>query len=42
MKLKDEHFERLSDAVSRGEVRAAFEAAHALKGAIGNLALSPL
>lgn len=42
MELKDGNFAKLQDALAAGDVHAAFEAAHALKGATGNLALSPI
>ena len=42
MEMNDGNFTLLSDALARGDARAAFEAAHALKGAVGNLALTPL
>ncbi len=42
MALDDQGYERLAAAVENGETRAAFEAAHALKGSLGNLSLSPL
>ena len=42
MGLADPNFDRLQTAVAAGDARAAFEAAHALKGSIGNLALTPL
>ena len=42
MELGDRNFEALYDALSRGDSKAAFEAAHALKGTVGNLALTPL
>ena len=32
----------LEKALSAGDIKAAFEAAHALKGAVGNLSLTPL
>lgn len=38
----DKNFEALRAALSQGDRRAAFAAAHALKGAVGNLALTPL
>ena len=38
----DQNFPKLCDAVDAGDLTAAFEAAHALKGATGNLALTPL
>lgn len=40
--LEDANFKRLSDAIGRGDAKDAFEAAHALKGALSNLALTPL
>ena len=42
MGLADANFDRLRDAMNAGDARAAFEAAHALKGSIGNLALTPI
>ena len=42
MELNDENVTRLTQAVAAGDARAAFEAAHALKGAAGNLALTPI
>lgn len=42
MGLADANFERLADAVAAKDAAAAFDAAHALKGAIGNLSLTPL
>lgn len=42
MALKDGSFDRLRDALLHSERKAAFEAAHALKGALGNLGLTPL
>ncbi len=42
MGLKDGGFEKLEGAVSEGNLDAAFEAAHALKGVLGNLALTPI
>ncbi len=35
-------FEKLSEAVAAGDRQAAFEAAHALKGVMANLALTPV
>ncbi len=40
--LADLNFDRLKDALAAGNAEAAFEAAHALKGSIGNLALTPI
>ena len=42
MALDDAGFGRLAAAVESGDVKAAFEAAHALKGSLGNLALTPV
>ena len=42
MGLKDENFERLKAALDARDTVQAFEAAHALKGSLGNLALTPL
>jgi len=42
MELMDENFDRLASALSAGDAKAGFEAAHALKGAVGNLALTPI
>lgn len=40
--LADERFEKLGDILAAKDLDAAFEAVHALKGVIGNLALTPL
>ena len=42
MGLDDAGFGKLSDALAAGDTKAAFEAAHALKGVLGNLGLTPL
>ena len=42
MSAMDKNFDRLNEALDAGDRQAAFEAAHALKGAIGNLALTPI
>ena len=42
MALDEANFGRLEEAVNSGDKKAAFEAAHALKGVLGNLALTPL
>lgn len=42
MAVEDGNFEKLHAALSGGDLDAAFEAAHALKGALGNLALTPM
>lgn len=39
---QDENFARLSEALARGDEKAAFEAAHTLKGVWGNLSLPAL
>ena len=39
---RDVHFQSLYDAIEAGDLTAAFEAAHALKGSTGNLALTPI
>ncbi len=38
----DANFQKLYDAMKAGDQDAAFAAAHALKGALGNLALTPI
>ena len=38
----DGKFNELEDAINTGDQTAAFEAVHALKGVLGNLALTPL
>lgn len=40
--LKDERFETLESICASKDLDAAFEAVHALKGVIANLALTPL
>lgn len=40
--LSDERFETLGPTLEAGDMDAAFEQVHALKGVIGNLALTPL
>ena len=40
--LEDKNFEVLEDALLRGELERAFEAAHSLKGVLGNLSLTPI
>ena len=42
MALDDASFQKLSDAVAAGDKKAGFEAAHSLKGVLGNLALTPI
>ena len=42
MALADHNFDALSAAINTGNLTAAFEAAHALKGSIGNVSLTPI
>ena len=42
LSLQDANFEKLRSAIDGGDMDGAFEAAHALKGVLGNLALTPL
>ena len=42
MGLGDTKFEELGAAVNAGDLSKAFELCHALKGVIGNLAITPL
>lgn len=42
MELEDPNVARLRDSLAAGDTKAAFEAAHALKGAMGNLGLTPI
>ena len=42
MAIEDAGFDKLNAALDSGDTKAAFEAAHALKGVLGNLALTPL
>ena len=42
MGLDDKNFDKLKQAVRAGDRKAAFEAAHALKGVMSNLSLTPL
>ena len=42
MQLTDKNYDKLDAAVAAGDAKAAFEAAHGLKGAVGNLALTPI
>ena len=42
MALSDANFEKLENAVRAGDKDAAFEAAHALKGVLSNLSLTPI
>jgi len=40
--LADKNFDKLAAALEAGDGKAGFEAAHALKGVLGNLSLTPL
>lgn len=40
--FQDENLQKLGDALSQGNLEAAFDAAHALKGMLGNLGLASL
>ena len=42
MGLNNDQFEKLESALAANNVEEAFESAHALKGVLGNLALTPL
>ena len=42
MAVADENFPRLDKALSEKDWKESFEAAHALKGVVGNLELTPL
>ena len=42
LQLAESTFDALEQAIAVGDARAAFNAAHALKGAVGNLSLTPI
>ncbi len=42
MGMNDAHFDALGKALQEKDFESAFEAAHALKGILGNLALTPI
>jgi HPt (histidine-containing phosphotransfer) domain-containing protein len=42
MALADQNFDALTAAMNAGNTSAAFAAAHALKGSIGNVSLTPI
>ncbi len=42
MALKDGNFEALAKTVEENDLQGAFEAAHALKGVLANLSLTPI
>lgn len=40
--MEDKNFDKLKEAIDAGDKKSAFEAAHALKGTLGNLSLDPI
>ncbi len=42
MLFKDDNLQKLGDAIASGNIDSAFEAAHTLKGVVGNMGLKPL
>ena len=42
MLANESNFDRLKEAVDAGDLKTAFEAAHALKGVLGNLSLTSI
>ena len=40
--IKDNHFDLLEKAIADKDMKAAYEAAHAIKGSTGNLGLTPI
>ena len=42
MILNEANFDKLRDSVEAGNLKAGFESAHALKGVLGNLSLTPM
>ena len=42
MSLNEGNFDKLQTAIQNNDLDSAFEAAHALKGVLGNLSLTPL
>lgn len=42
MVVKEENFNRLESTIAANDLDGAFEAAHALKGVLGNLSLTPM
>lgn len=42
MVCEESNFDKLSSSIETGDLDSAFEAAHALKGVLGNLSLTPM
>ena len=42
MVINDKNFSELENAINQNDLKKAFEAAHALKGSIGNLSITPI
>ena len=42
MIIDEANFDRLKSSVEAGDLKAGFESAHALKGVLGNLSLTPM
>lgn len=42
MLFQDDNLHKLGEAIDSGNLKAAFEAAHTLKGVVGNMGLTPL
>ena len=42
MVFEEANFDRLKETIEAGDLDGAFEAAHALKGVLGNLSLTPM
>lgn len=42
MLFQDENLQRLGEALKNDDIQGAFEAAHTLKGVVGNMGLAPL
>lgn len=40
--LKEEQYKKIEDSINAGDLDEAFEACHALKGVLANLALTPI
>ncbi|MBC8569575.1 Hpt domain-containing protein [Zongyangia hominis] len=42
MLFRDDNLQKLGEALQKGDLTRAFEAAHTLKGVVGNMGLTPL